>query len=197
MAGSKKSKELLSLLFKFCYGMLKKHNINFIPFYGTLLGIIRENDFIEKDDDIDVLIDYNDYQKVLKMIKVEKIKTRKVKNNFIQLCLPSGEGPIDIYFYNKLSKDIVIGWEKNSLYSINDIFPLKKMIFKDKEITIPINANKILKIIYGDNYLTPLGKESFPKNFVGTNRMRFLPKPPLFTPVKRRSFKQDVKMQFL
>ena len=46
----KKAKENLSLLKRIC----NEHNLDFILFYGTLLGAIREHDFISHDEDIDI-----------------------------------------------------------------------------------------------------------------------------------------------
>ena len=30
--------------------------LEYFPFYGTLLGLVRENNILEMDDDIDILI---------------------------------------------------------------------------------------------------------------------------------------------
>jgi phosphorylcholine metabolism protein LicD len=137
-----------------------KYNLDFIPFYGTLLGIIRDNDFIDEDDDIDILVHFDDYTKILKMIKEDKLKTRKINEKIIQLFHPSGIGPIDIYFYHKFGEDILIKWDGNLLYSQKYIFPLKNIIFKNEHI-IPFDSNEILKQTYGKNYLTPIKKHEY------------------------------------
>ena len=161
MAGQKKSKEDLLLLYRFAYNIMKKYNLDFIPFYGTLLGIIRENDFIDDDDDIDILVHFDDYKKILKMIKEEKLKTGRINEKIIQLYHPSGIGPIDIYFYHKFGKDILIKWDGNLLYSQKYIFPLKNIKFKNEHIKIPFDSNEILKQTYGKNYLTPMKKHEY------------------------------------
>ena len=161
MAGKHKNRKTLLLLYKFCCNIFKKNNLNFIPFYGTLLGIIREKNFIDGDDDIDILVNFKNYNKILKIIKKKKIKTGKLNKNIIQLYTPTGKGPIDIYFYSRIGKDILIKWDGNLLYSQKHIFPLKKIVFKNEKITIPFDSNEILRQTYGKNYLIPMKKNKY------------------------------------
>lgn len=165
-----KSKENLMEIFSYTCTMFQKHNINFIPFYGTLLGIIREKDFIKNDDDVDILMDFDDYERLKNMITEEKIKTKRYTERIIQLYLPNKLGPIDIYTYHKLEKDILIKWDGMLLYSKEDIFPLNKITFKGFEIDIPCNSHKILKETYGKNYLTPISKKKYNWGKINTVR---------------------------
>ena len=41
-------------------------NIEYFIFYGTLLGITRDNNIIKGDDDVDFMVDYNSKKLLLK-----------------------------------------------------------------------------------------------------------------------------------
>ena len=66
-------KELdINALHKVQYGILvefdrvcKKYGLKYFLSYGTLLGAVRHNGFIPWDDDIDTLMPYDDYKKLL------------------------------------------------------------------------------------------------------------------------------------
>lgn len=45
----------------------KKHNIRYYLAYGTLLGAVRYKKFIPWDDDVDVLVPRDDYERLLKI----------------------------------------------------------------------------------------------------------------------------------
>ena len=47
----------------------KEHNIRYYLAYGTLLGAIRYKKFIPWDDDVDVLVPREDYERLLKIYK--------------------------------------------------------------------------------------------------------------------------------
>ena len=65
MAGKKESKEKLNLSLTKISKILNKNKFDqwFIA-YGTLLGIVRNNSCIDGDDDIDIICNINDYQKL-------------------------------------------------------------------------------------------------------------------------------------
>lgn len=60
----------LQLLEKFDE-VCKKHNIQYFAGYGTLLGAVRHQGFIPWDDDIDVVMFRDEYEKLLKIGKEE------------------------------------------------------------------------------------------------------------------------------
>ncbi len=59
--------DLLSMLDKIC----EKYNLRYAAAYGTLLGTIRHNGFIPWDDDIDVVMPRDDYEKLIKISQKE------------------------------------------------------------------------------------------------------------------------------
>ena len=113
--------------------MLK--TIQHFVFYGTLLGLTRENDIIDGDDDVDFLVDIKDKKKLIKiMTKSKSFQLNKKNSNkyFIQYSLKRNnlETFIDFYFYqNKFSKNyIILGITSFQIYPtqiMHCIFPNK------------------------------------------------------------------------
>jgi hypothetical protein len=64
MAGINTDKEKLNRTLEFVANILHEENINdWFIFFGTLLGIVRENSCIQGDDDLDIMINC-DYQQL-------------------------------------------------------------------------------------------------------------------------------------
>ena len=124
MAGIKKNKEKLQKLYKYVLEQFIDTGIEFTLFYGTLLGYIRENDFIENDDDIDVIVNKKDYNKVMENISKKNLKTGIINQDIIQIFM-NDIGPFDIYFYVFEKNNIKILWEKE-VFPIKNIFSLKE-----------------------------------------------------------------------
>ena len=52
-------------------GVCKKHNLQYFADWGTLLGAVRHNGFIPWDDDIDICLKRDDYNKLISILKDE------------------------------------------------------------------------------------------------------------------------------
>ena len=116
--------EILLYIDEFC----KQHNIEYFLNYGTLLGAVRHKGFIPWDDDIDITMTRENYDKFIKTFKQDTSKYKMISletdknyfNNFIKIH--NSETTI---LYNDLAK----GYESGIFV---DIFPLDK--FKNKKI---------------------------------------------------------------
>ena len=64
--------DILVAFDKFC----KEHNLKYYLVYGTLLGAVRHHGYIPWDDDVDVAMFREDYEKLNKLIN-KKISVRE------------------------------------------------------------------------------------------------------------------------
>lgn len=73
---------LMSVVDKLC----RENDIVYCVDSGTLLGAIRHNGFIPWDDDLDIVVDRDNYDKLMK-VNFEEYGLRYVRNTFIEsLC---------------------------------------------------------------------------------------------------------------
>lgn len=59
------------LILKRVVEVLEKHNLKYVLYYGTLLGAIRHQGFIPWDDDVDIAMPREDYEKFKKIAQQE------------------------------------------------------------------------------------------------------------------------------
>lgn len=110
--------DILKMFDRFC----KDHNIRYFLGYGTLLGAIRYKKFIPWDDDIDVLVPREDYDRLLALFEdTQKYRlyayerNRKYRYPFAKLC-DMDTSLTEIYYpYNGVELGVNI-----------DIFPLDR-----------------------------------------------------------------------
>ena len=150
--------------------ILNKYEIDYWVDFGTLLGIIRENDIILYDNDIDIcLVDTPELHEKMKQAKDEFIKLgysfkrmhwnayRVYKYNiFADLYLNKKDNTKTQYIgatgetsnisYSLIGNPKYIKWDK---FNIN--------------IKVPENINETLMYRYGNDYMTPK------RNFKGRN----------------------------
>lgn len=136
-----------------------KHNIKFCLIFGTLLGAIRDKNFIPWDSDTDILCFREDYRKIDKALdEMESIGFYCPRRELPMLdhyLIRNGE-KIDINWvldngHNELLYADWIKWDKKFFQ-----FPLPTISFNGIEIAIPSNTKELLQLTYGDTWETPI-----------------------------------------
>jgi len=157
-----------------------QNKITFFLIFGTALGAIRENDFLEHDIDIDIGIFIKDKDKLTYAIDTlikEKIFTiLKISNSEESITLVYKNIIIDIGFF-KLEKNYYI---YNDFYE--NRFPrkfldkLEKIILFDKEFFVPSPAHEYLVHQYGKNWQTPIQEWNYFNKYISKRKLELLQK---------------------
>lgn len=149
--------ENLLLLKKF----LDEHNVNFGLIAGTLLGAVREHDFISHDEDIDIFILGEQKQRFLSLL-------HKIRENGFQVARYDRRGLlsiirkgeyIDMYFFEKHCDGIrnCCGWCVPEVF-LTDTTHLE---FKGELFVVPKDYIGFLEYEYGYNWMTPVQWANF------------------------------------
>lgn len=155
----KQAKENL-FLFK---DIMDKHGLKFLLAFGTLLGAVREHDFIDHDEDIDLIIMKSDMDRFLSLLfefrKYGFEVIRYERRGFLSL-MRKGEY-IDFYFYEPYPENTDL------MYCCQDIFPKKLLedtapiTFLGRNFNAPRDYKKMMEISYGKDWMTPVEKFNF------------------------------------
>lgn len=142
------------------YSIIEETDIKYGLIYGTLLGAIRENNFIEHDEDIDIFVlsEYkSDFLRLLGQLKMEGLELVRYNNDVISLMRKNEY--IDIFFYVSRNK---FGFKKirvlNNNYEIDAKYleQIKKIDFLGMNISVPQDSEGLLVKIYGKNWKIPI-----------------------------------------
>ena len=152
-------------------------NVEYFIFFGTLLGITRENRLIDGDDDIDFYINLKNRNQLINDLKIGNIDvdlTLSVNKNksFLQVKrVVQNEILItDFYFYeSNVEKNFIIEkWNfeggthdksKHLRIPKKFIYPLKKISFKETVLFLPNEKELICEFLYGRNWNKKLKKD--------------------------------------
>ena len=137
---------------------LNDANITFGLIYGTLLGAIRENNFIAHDEDVDLFVLDEDRDKILDILF--ELKKRglvvgryeKDKDPDTISFIRNGEY-IDVYFFKKniFGNRVANGAFIQAKYLEN----LKKIDFLGEKFSVPERSEELLEKLYGKDWRVP------------------------------------------
>lgn len=165
---------------------LKNHDC--FVFYGTLLGLTRDNTIIRNDDDVDFLIDIKSKDIVLnKILSLTTFKiNEEISNKYFTQFINFKDNIktfVDFYFYIDENKDYIVekhNWlsfvtsDKHSLHIPKKlIFPLKNSIKYDF-VKLPNKQNELCEFLYGSSWLKPLEKNSEYRFEIENNRPKLI-----------------------
>jgi|SaaInlV_200m_DNA_6_1039755.scaffolds.fasta_scaffold41990_1 hypothetical protein len=164
MAGNRWNMNVLNNTLLFIIKLLNEHNVkNWFIGYGTLLGMVRNNSCIDGDDDIDIIIDGENYDMIKEILIAKGLlieygygiedsrKILKTKDTD-EYC------SVDFYMaklddegnYNDEWEQVI--WSKCHDASNN----LIQHIWNNNKLYVPFNYQEKLINRYGVNWMTPM-----------------------------------------
>tara|TARA_R110002110_G_scaffold5742_4_gene29450 strand:+ start:2805 stop:4007 length:1203 start_codon:yes stop_codon:yes gene_type:complete len=162
--------------------ILNKEGIEFFPFYGTLLGLVREDSCIEGDDDIDMMISYENREQVYKIMSDLGMKNTDIGRNFLQFTYRIKNQPVivDFYLFEEEDEYLIEKWnffgkERDKNYNIHYdkkfIFPLDDKDWKGTKLKIPCNSEWLVEHCYGKEWKEKKNKGSEYRHFIVDNKI--------------------------
>lgn len=170
MTGPRTNKDKLNHTLETVCNILHENKISdWFVFFGTLLGLTRDNSCIQGDDDLDIMIKY-DYQELRSLFSKQGFKFQKLnKNNQthrredinsllkIQSCNKYASFDFYICDVNE-SGDFHTPW--HGVTSTESYLDLKAKTFVNKKwrstvVQLPNNYESKVVNMYGPNWRTP------------------------------------------
>jgi hypothetical protein len=158
--GFSKAKNIAIALLKETIAFLDEFDIDYFLISGTLLGLVRHNDFIPWDDDIDLIVDSSIVEKLPLIMKKYDNKINFIKKDtIIKTCFPDKVEKLNFKYWTNhlLKKDTSYFWpfidlfiykkdERNmeffgKKWENNAFFPKQKVLFNNILVSIPNNPD--------------------------------------------------------
>lgn len=164
-------------LLQFVSKVTRHARAEWIIAYGTLLGAVREKDYIPHDYDADVMVFSKDVTAIRKAIALEN-----ELNNFIVIDAFSYSGTIqifdmetslavDMFFFDEPQAPETMyrlhSWTARNIFlreidrdemQYEHIFPIQWKQFREMVVPVPNDPHALLSSHYGKDYMTPNSK---------------------------------------
>lgn len=145
------------------------NNVQFEIFFGTLLGAIREHDFISHDEDIDIVILEENKNKFLCILYDELKRSgfelvRYDRRGCVYSIMRKGEY-IDFYFFRKEQYGIRTCYE-TEIYPEKYFVDLIPIDFLGDVFYIPRDYEEYLEFCYGPDWRIPIKYANFEMSFL-------------------------------
>ena len=142
--------------------VMKSHNIRVSPACGSLLGIIRDGDFIDWDEDIDLNILQEDIERFKNSLWDLKEKgfelSRCDRCGHLYSVTRNGEF-VDFYIMEKISPEIRTNMGPDFVFD-KHLVNLMDWDFNGLKIQVPVEYESYLELMYGD-WRTPVQYADF------------------------------------
>ncbi|WP_319502694.1 LicD family protein [uncultured Draconibacterium sp.] len=145
--------------------MADNHKLNFYLYKGTLLGAIRDNDFIEHDEDIDLMIMEEEKEKFFNLLyHLQKIGfdvVRYERRGIISIM--RNNEYIDFYIFKKYEDKIrACG---NLFIPERFLLETTHIRFQSAQFRVPKDYKLFLRLQYGENWSSPIQYANFNMSF--------------------------------
>ena len=151
--------------------MFNQHEIPYMAISGTLLGIVRNNDYIPWDDDVDLAVDFSDYDNIMKLDEGLRFHGAYIDNRGLPwkegqrwwvLKIKNMENPsvfVDLIPFQYVGDEyrmppkgiIPSGWYDRNILMKDEIHPVKTMKLRDLDVRCPQYPLKFIERSYGQD----------------------------------------------
>jgi len=140
------------------------------PMAGTLLGMIRDNDFIGWDTDVDMAYFskcnttkavLNEFNMICKFLDEHKMLLYRIKTaSHAHIYSPNKHLRIDLWIsWLDENNKFYLTWVVDGEFNSTILLPFNKIIFKNQEFLLMKNYEQYLEFNYGPNWKNPISGE--------------------------------------
>ena len=174
------------------YRVIEKSDVTYGLFFGTLLGAVREGNFIAHDEDTDIYVFEEEKKKVKLLLPAfREVGLELVRFDPFMMSLMRKDEYIDIYFFTEVKHPLGKRMRKNHYQWEFDAEPLEhpeRFEFLGMSMPVPADPEHMLEVIYGKTWRTPIENYNAPKNTIIGRISNFAPyfkKLPFYYSIER------------